>query len=131
VTEDIAHPDAMLWSVPHILRSALDPAGPLTFGGGDRRLEAGDVIALGTPAGIVLTVADRHLYRILDSFLFWWNAIDWHNAFFGKDQNLYLREGDRVFMWAEGLGCQMFTVRSVPHAPIEPAPGAGAEKPGR
>lgn len=126
VTEDARHPEAMLWSVPSLLRAALDPKGALTFPG-ERKLEAGDVLALGTPGGIVLTVANRRLYDWLDFFLFWWDARDWHDAFFGRDQGMYLCDGDRVFLWAEGLGCQDLLVEAVSGEPVEPAPPAGRE----
>lgn len=122
VTEDLKHPDAMLWTVPQILRGTLDPKSALAFTGGERQLHAGDVISLGTPGGIVLTVGDRGLYRFLDFVLFWWDAIDWHDGFFGKDQQLYLHDGDRLFLWAEGLGCQVLPVQSVLDQPTRPEP---------
>jgi hypothetical protein len=59
----------------------------------------------------VLTVTDRGLLRFLDRVLFWWDALDWHDAFFGKDHENYLHEGDQIFLWAEGLGFQRNLVR--------------------
>jgi hypothetical protein len=71
------------------------------------------VIALGTPGGITLTVRGRSFYRFLGFLLFWWDARDWHDAFFGKDVANYLHQGDRLFQWGEGLGCQRMLIRSI------------------
>ena len=106
--------DAMLWGIPAILRGMLDPdRSVLSRDGQPLWLEPGDVISLGTPGGVVLTVRGRSLYAFLDYVLFWWDALDWHDAFFEKDAEKYLREGDEVFLWAEGLGCQRNFVRVV------------------
>ena len=112
VTTDPSSEDALLWNVPAIVRGILSPGSALHFEEGSRKLERGDVVALGTPGGIVLTARHHSFYRMLGKVLFWWSAIDWHDAFFGKDLALYLREGDRTFFWAEGLGYQNLLVRA-------------------
>ncbi|HET9480643.1 MAG TPA: fumarylacetoacetate hydrolase family protein [Candidatus Polarisedimenticolia bacterium] len=117
VTDDPLHPDRMLWSVPEVLRGALLPGGALALGSQADRLETGDVVALGTPGGIALTVRRTRMLRMLDRILFWWDARDWHEAFFGRDAPLYLREGDRLFLWGEGLGFQHLKVQPVPLEP--------------
>ena len=71
------------------------------------------MIALGTPGGITLTVRGRGMIRFLNKVLFWWNALDWHDAFFGKDVANYLHEGDALFLWGEGLGCQRLAIRRI------------------
>lgn len=97
---------SLLWDPPAILRAILRPTSALRLASDERRIEAGDVVALGTPGGIVLTVDRGRMYSLLDSVLFWWDAIDWHNAFFRRDRANYLQQGDEVFLWADGLGCQ-------------------------
>lgn len=130
VTERIEHTDAVLWTIPRIIRGVLEPDGALALGTDPQRLTRGDVIALGTPGGIVLTVRNRTLYRILDWVLFWWSPLDWHDAFFGKDADLYLRDADAVLFWGQGLGFQQLTVQSVPPREVgEVEPEPGTEKP--
>lgn len=114
-TSEPGHRDALIWSVPTILRSLFEEKNVLRLGN-PRRLEPGDIISLGTPGGVVLTVRDRGFYRFLDNVLFWWDALDWHNAFFAKDEELYLRGGDEVFLWAEGLGFQRQRVEAIGEA---------------
>jgi 2-keto-4-pentenoate hydratase/2-oxohepta-3-ene-1,7-dioic acid hydratase in catechol pathway len=116
-SEDAGSPDKQLWTVPQILRAALDPKQALASTPASDRLYRGDVIALGTPGGITLTVRGRTFYRILGKVLFWWNARDWHDAFFGKDVANYLHQGDRLFLWGEGLGCQNLAIRRVAWPP--------------
>ncbi len=116
-TEEPGARDCLLWRVPQILRAALDPTAPLTLTADMKVLQPGDVIALGTPGGITLTVRGRALYRFLGFLLFWWNARDWHDAFFGKDVANYLHQGDRLFQWGEGLGCQRMLIRSIAWPP--------------
>jgi 2-keto-4-pentenoate hydratase/2-oxohepta-3-ene-1,7-dioic acid hydratase in catechol pathway len=131
-SEEPGAPDAMLWRIPQIVRAALDPAGALAPTHDATRLEPGDVIALGTPGGITLTVRGRALYRFLGTVLFWWNALDWHDAFFGKDVANYLHDGDRLFLWGEGLGCQRLGIRRIEWRPppgVLPEPGDPGTKP--
>ena len=78
-------PDRMLWRIPQIVRAALDPDGALAPTHDATKLQPGDVIALGTPGGITLTVRKRGLIRFLNRVFFWWNARDWHDAFFRND----------------------------------------------
>jgi len=125
-TEERGARDELLWHVPRILRAALDPSQALASTPNATVLHPGDVIALGTPGGITLTVSGRAFYRFLDPILFWWNARDWHDAFFGKDVANYLHQGDRLLLWGEGLGCQRLTIRRI----AWPAPpGVVPEKP--
>lgn len=124
-TEDPGAPDRLLWRIPQILRAALDPDGALAPTHEASRLQPGDVIALGTPGGITLTVRSRGLIRFLNNILFWWNARDWHDAFFGNVAN-YLHEGDALFLWGEGLGCQYLQIREIAWPPppgVVPAAG--------
>jgi 2-keto-4-pentenoate hydratase/2-oxohepta-3-ene-1,7-dioic acid hydratase in catechol pathway len=131
-TEAEGAPDSMVWHVPQIVRAALDPGGALAPTHDATRLQPGDVIALGTPGGITLTVSGRAFYRFLGSILFWWDALDWHDAFFGKDVANYLHHGDRLFLWGEGLGCQHLTIRQITWPPppgVEPSPDDPALQP--
>jgi 2-keto-4-pentenoate hydratase/2-oxohepta-3-ene-1,7-dioic acid hydratase in catechol pathway len=116
-SEEPEAPDRMLWRIPQIVRAALDPNGALAPTHDATKLQAGDVIALGTPGGITLTVRGRGRIRFLNKILFWWNALDWHDAFFGKDVANYLHQGDAVFLWGEGLGCQRLEIRSIAWPP--------------
>jgi 2-keto-4-pentenoate hydratase/2-oxohepta-3-ene-1,7-dioic acid hydratase in catechol pathway len=127
-TEEAGARDSLLWRIPQILRAALDPEGALAPAGDTNVLQPGDVIALGTPGGITLTVRGRAFYRLLGHLLFWWDARDWHDAFFGKDVANYLHQGDRLFLWGEGLGCQRLSIRSVAWPPpkgVVPEPKEG------
>jgi 2-keto-4-pentenoate hydratase/2-oxohepta-3-ene-1,7-dioic acid hydratase in catechol pathway len=124
-SEEAGAPDRMLWSIPQIVRAALDPAGALAPTHDATKLHPGDVIALGTPGGIVLTVQGRRMIRVLNRILFWWNALDWHDAFFGKDVGNYLHDGDALFLWGEGLGCQRLSIRQIAWPP---PPGVVPEK---
>jgi 2-keto-4-pentenoate hydratase/2-oxohepta-3-ene-1,7-dioic acid hydratase in catechol pathway len=112
-SEEPGAPDCMLWRVPQIVRAALDPDGALAPTHDATKLQAGDVIALGTPGGITLTVRGRGRIRFLNKLLFWWDALDWHDAFFGKDVANYLHQGDALFLWGEGLGCQRLAIRRI------------------
>ena len=106
-TED-GHPDALIWEVPAIVRSILAPDSVLTFPdhpGDPPRIQAGDVLCLGTPGGTILTA--RRGFHILRRILFWWVPRDWHDKFFSSNAGQYLRDGDVVFYWAEGLGFQV------------------------
>lgn len=109
-TEDERHPDAMIWSVPQILRSILAPRNALAFLG-DIRLERGDIVALGTPGGVVLTAPSRTIATLGRTALFWRGPRDWHDAFFEPDAGRYLNPGDELLLWAEGLGLQHHTIQ--------------------
>jgi len=125
-SEEPGAPDRMLWRIPQIVRAALDPDGALAPTHDVTKLQSGDVIALGTPGGITLTVRNRGLLRFLNKVLFWWNARDWHDAFFGRDIANYLHAGDALFLWGEGLGCQRLPIRQVAWPPPPSvAPQAG------
>ena len=59
------------------------------------------------------TTSTQHRRRVLEiarSLVFFWDTEDWHDAFFGPSAHLYLRPGDTVLMWAEGLGAQLLNV---------------------
>jgi len=109
------HADGLIWPVPDIVRSILSDDGVLPFPDGHVRIEAGDVISLGTPGGTIITV--KPSASILRRILFWWAPRDFHDAFFATDDGLYLLGGDVVFYWVEGLGCQRHEVV------LDPAPG--------
>jgi 2-keto-4-pentenoate hydratase/2-oxohepta-3-ene-1,7-dioic acid hydratase in catechol pathway len=114
VTNERGYPDAMIWGVPDIIRSILAPDSALRDGDREMVLEPGDVIALGTPGGTVITSRPSALLETAEDVLFWWDPIDWHDAFFNRNKALYLRPGDEVFFWSEGLGCQRLVIRRMP-----------------
>jgi 2-keto-4-pentenoate hydratase/2-oxohepta-3-ene-1,7-dioic acid hydratase in catechol pathway len=118
VTLEPDSPGCLLWSPPAILRATLSPISALRYASDERVLHAGDVIALGTPGGIALTVNRGRMLRVLDKLLFWWDAIDWHDAFFERDRSKYLQEGDQVFLWGEGLGFQRSPVKRLKLPPL-------------
>ncbi len=124
-SEEAGARDRMIWRIPQIVRAALDPDGALAPTHDATKLQPGDVIALGTPGGIVLTVKGRRMIRFLNRILFWWNALDWHDAFFRKDVGNYLHDGDALFLWGEGLGCQRLSIRQIVWPP---PPGVVPEK---
>ena len=108
-TEDAGHPDALVWSVPRILRSIVAEDNALAFLG-DLRIERGDIVALGTPGGVALTAPPRRLATLGRTLLFWRSPRDWHDAFFEPDAGRYLHPGDQLFLWAQGLGFQHHAV---------------------
>jgi len=110
-TEDRSHPDAMYWSLPQIIRSIVQPDSALAYAEGLDRLDPGDVILLGTPGGTVITSKPPKLVDFLQETLTFMDARDWHDMFFRGSNHMYLHEGDQVFMWADGLGFQLLTVR--------------------
>jgi hypothetical protein len=116
-TEEPDAHDRMLCRIPQIVRAALDPDSALAPTPDAAKLQPGDVIALGTPGGIILTVKNRSMIRFLNKVFFWWNARDWHDRFFGRDIANYLHEGDKLFLWGEGLGCQRLTIRRIAWPP--------------
>jgi 2-keto-4-pentenoate hydratase/2-oxohepta-3-ene-1,7-dioic acid hydratase in catechol pathway len=125
-TEEAGAPDALLWRIPEIVRAALDPAAALAETPEASALQPGDVIALGTPGGITLTVQGRGLIRALNKILFWWNARDWHDAFFGRSIANYLHEGDALFVWGDFLGYQRLDIHRIAWPPppdVVPEPG--------
>ena len=113
LTTDVEYADALYWNIPQIIRSIVEPGGALSFMDDPVRIEAGDIICLGTPGGTVITSQSHGLLDFLERLIFFWRPINWHDAFFKKDANLYLRTGDRLFLWAEGLGYQLLNVREV------------------
>ena len=129
LTED--DPDRLIWDPPAVLRAILLPNSALRQASEERRLEAGDIVALGTPGGIALTVNRSRGLDFLQKVLFWWDAIDWHDAFFGRDRSNYLQPGDEVFLWGEGLGYQHGSIQrfELPPLPekVEVPTAAGAQ----
>ena len=109
--------DRMIWTIPQIIRSSLAPDNALDFMPAPRTLHPGDIISLGTPGGTVITTKSKTVVDWADALLFWWEPLDWHDAFFGGTQALYLNPGDEVFFWAEDLGYQRHLI-----SPME-APG--------
>jgi 2-keto-4-pentenoate hydratase/2-oxohepta-3-ene-1,7-dioic acid hydratase in catechol pathway len=114
VSEDHQTPDPMLWSIPQIIRAILAPDSAVRFSDAPVTLQPGDVICLGTPGGTVITAKPPLLVDVADTLLFWWEALDWHDAFFAGSEALYLNPGDAVFFWAEGLGFQYLPVEHLP-----------------
>ncbi|MCP3902396.1 MAG: fumarylacetoacetate hydrolase family protein [Planctomycetes bacterium] len=110
-TEDRDHPDALYWTLPQIIRSIVEADSALAFTEDLDRLEPGDVILLGTPGGTVITAKPPGLVDFLQDTLTFLDARDWHDMFFRGSNHMYLHEGDQVFMWIEGLGFQLLTVR--------------------
>ncbi len=103
--------DRMLWSVPQIIRSVLAPDdNALDFQPTPRTLHPGDIISLGTPGGTVITVKPKVVVDLAGALLFWWEPLDWHDAFFGGNEASYLHPGDEVFFWAENLGYQQHRI---------------------
>ncbi len=98
--------DRMLWTIPQIIRSTLAPDNALDFLPAPRILYPGDVISLGTPGGTVITAKSKMVVDLANNLLFWWEPLDWHDAFFGGTAAMYLNPGDEVFFWAEDLGYQ-------------------------
>ena len=98
--------DRMIWTIPQIIRSTLAPDNALDFQPGPRTLYPGDIISLGTPGGTVITVKSKAVVDFADALFFWWEPMDWHDAFFGGTEAKYLHPGDEVFFWAEDLGYQ-------------------------
>jgi len=112
-TEENGYQDKLIWSIPQIIRSILEPNSALAFTEGKPCLEPGDIICLGTPGGTVITGKSGRMVSLLRKVLFWWDSLDWHDAFFDKSAGLYLHDGDEVFFWAEGLGFQHQEIRRV------------------
>lgn len=103
--------DALVWDIPAVVRSILDPGTVIPFTSEEPQISPGDIVCLGTPGGTVVTVPSIPAFA--PKMLFWFDPIDWHDKFFGKDEELYLREGDRVFYWVQGLGYQLHEVEVV------------------
>jgi 2-keto-4-pentenoate hydratase/2-oxohepta-3-ene-1,7-dioic acid hydratase in catechol pathway len=112
-TEEDGYQDKLIWDIPQIIRSILEPNSALEFMDGAPRLEPGDIICLGTPGGTVITGKSPRLVNFLNAALFWWNPRDWHDVFFDEGAGLYLHDGDAVFFWAEGLGFQHQEIRRI------------------
>jgi len=104
------YPDRMLWTIPQIIRSTLAPDNALDFMPAPRALYPGDIISLGTPGGTVITAKSQAVVDLADALLFWWEPLDWHDAFFGGTEAMYLNPGDEVFFWAEDLGYQRHVI---------------------
>ncbi len=103
--------DRMLWSIPRIIRSILAPDdNALDFQPTTRTLDPGDIISLGTPGGTVITVKPKAVVDLAGALLFWWEPLDWHDAFFGGNEAGYLHPGDEVFFWAQDLGFQQHRI---------------------
>ena len=54
----------------------------------------------------MITVKPKAVVDLADALLFWWEPMDWHDAFFGGNEAMYLNPGDEVFFWAEDMGYQ-------------------------
>lgn len=112
VTGEPDQPDALIWEVPAIIRSILNPVdNALAFNGTAPVIEAGDIISLGTPGGTTITAKPGWAVGLLRGLLFWNKPEDWHSFFFQQNEDYYLQEGDELFLWAEGLGFQQFRIR--------------------
>ena len=105
------YPDALIWDLPEIMRSILNPEGnALGFMATPHFLEPGDIISLGTPGGAVVTAKPWWVSRLAENLLFWKDPVDFHRLFFKASEGNYLLSGDRIFLWAEGLGYQELEV---------------------
>jgi len=103
--------DRLIWDLPVILRSLLDPAGnALSFYAKRPVLEAGDLVSLGTPGGTVITAKPGWLLKFAEKLLFWSDPDDFYRRFFAEARGYYLHPGDRVLLWADGLGYQLLDV---------------------
>ena len=103
--------DRLVWNAAQIIRSILAPKNALEFLGEKRLLEQGDIISLGTPGGVVITSSvPANVFDTLEDVFFWRKPLDWHDTFFSGKEHLYLRHGDELFLWAEGLGFQRLRV---------------------
>jgi 2-keto-4-pentenoate hydratase/2-oxohepta-3-ene-1,7-dioic acid hydratase in catechol pathway len=120
-TEDPRHPDAMIWTLPDALRSALAADSVLPLAQERRNLAPGDIVATGTPGGVVITSKAPGLVNFLRFMLSTWTPERWHDVLFEGNLDLYLQGGDRLFLWGEGLGFQLHDVEV-----DERAPGAGS-----
>lgn len=103
--------DALIWNLPTIIRSLLNPAGnALAFTGEAPVLYAGDLIALGTPGGTVVSAKPWWLLPMAENLLFWKTPKDFYKMFFNSTEGDYLHPGDELFLWGEGLGYQLLQV---------------------
>ena len=108
------YPDALIWNLPRILRSILNPEGnALGFMSSPPSLEPGDIVSLGTPGGAVITAKPWWVSRLAENLLFWKKPVDFHRMFFGPMEGNYLLPGDRIFLWTEGLGYQELEVEHI------------------
>ena len=111
VTEQDSYPDSMIWNIPKIVRSILSPESVLSFTGTEPTIEAGDIICMGTPGGTVLTSMPFFIFDISEDILFWKEPLFWHDIFFKRKSKFFLHNGDKLFLWGQGLGFQYLTVR--------------------
>jgi 2-keto-4-pentenoate hydratase/2-oxohepta-3-ene-1,7-dioic acid hydratase in catechol pathway len=125
-TTDPSYADALVWTLPRIIRSIVEPGTALSFMDGPVRLERGDVICLGTPGGTSITSKPYWLFDAAEGLLFFRKPLDWHDTFF-KKMGAYLHEGDRLFMWSEGLGYQHLDVKRL-EPPTTPAPPSASSR---
>jgi 2-keto-4-pentenoate hydratase/2-oxohepta-3-ene-1,7-dioic acid hydratase in catechol pathway len=103
--------DALIWDIPTIIRSLLNPAGnALAFTGEAPVLYAGDLIALGTPGGTVVSAKPWWLLPMAENLFFWKDPKDFYKMFFKSTEADYLHPGDKLFLWGEGLGYQLLQV---------------------
>lgn len=105
------YPDALIWDIPTILRSLLDPTdNALAFTGEAPVLYAGDLVSLGTPGGTVISAKPWWLLPVAENLLFWKNPLDFYKMFFAPAEADYLHPGDELFLWGEGLGYQLLRI---------------------
>lgn len=105
------HPDSLIWDIPAIIRSLLNPTGnALSFNNKSPALQAGDLIALGTPGGTVISAKPWWLLPIAENLLFWKTPDDFYKMFFKPSEGDYLHPGDELFLWGEGLGYQLLRI---------------------
>ena len=102
------HPDAMLWDLPQIIHSILNPdSNALGFDPHNLQLNTGDIIMLGTPGGTILTGKPQWMVNLLLKVFFWRTPKKWHDWLFERTHSYYLYEGDEVFLYADHLGYQL------------------------
>ena len=105
--------DGIIWGIPEIVRSILQPNNALEFYAKPINIKQGDIISLGTPGGTVISVKRPNLFRIVEDIALWMKPIEWHGLFFKKDAKLYLEENDTIFIWATRLGFQQITLKEM------------------
>lgn len=105
------YPDALIWDIPTILRSLLDPAdNALAFTEDTPVLYAGDLVSLGTPGGTVISAKPWWLLPVAENLLFWKDPVYFYKMFFAPTEGDYLYPGDELFLWGEGLGYQLLRI---------------------
>jgi 2-keto-4-pentenoate hydratase/2-oxohepta-3-ene-1,7-dioic acid hydratase in catechol pathway len=113
LTVDKNYPDRIIWDIPEIVRSILEPGSALSFMDPAPSIEAGDIICMGTPGGTVITSKPYYIFDIAEDVAFWKEPLFWHDKFLRDNSYLYLHQGDKLFLWGEGLGFQILSIKQI------------------